>query len=187
MKTTPLTAKRLLSLILLALVIFTSIVVVASAAVFSPMVWIYPLMILQGSTGSQPSQNERVIQEDLVFWLEIPAEVSIGTPVPIRLKVKNVGDYTINLSLGGDPSHDVVVTGQDDREIWRWSHWRYIHDSLLVTSLLPNEERVFEAEWSQRNSFGLPALPGTYRVRGILHTEPRQQLETEPKTLLITL
>jgi hypothetical protein len=144
------------------------------------------LMVLEGLTGRSLPQGDKPVNHGIAVWLELPAEVSAGQRVPIRLKVKNSGHYAIELPLGGRPAHDVVVTRRDGTEIWRWMHGRAIQDILELRRLLPGEELTFEAEWRQRDSAGKPVAPGTYWVRGVvLAGQPGQQLETEPKPLAI--
>ena len=130
--------------------------------------------------------EESAHSRELAVWLEMPADVPAGDTVSIKLKVRNTADHPVDLPLGGRPAHDIVVTRPDGTEVWRWLHGQIVEDILELRPLQPGEELTFAAEWEQVDSDGNRVPPGTYVVRGILNAEPGQELETEPKTLIIT-
>lgn len=122
----------------------------------------------------------------LVVSLEMPSQVRLGDLVPLKLKVKNTSNKSLQLTLGGRPAHDFIVTKPDGTEVWSWRHGQVVQQILQILTLLPGEELEFTAQWDQKDNDRKPVPAGSYRMRGVLHSEPPQKLETELKTLLIS-
>jgi hypothetical protein len=121
----------------------------------------------------------------LEFWLEVPASVRVGTPVPLTVKLQNTSNRPVELSFSGRPAYDFVVTKPDGLEVWHWSHGQAIQAILELKTLKPGEAVEFAEAWGQRDNEGKPVPSGTYWVRGILNLEHPAKLETEPKSLSI--
>ena len=121
----------------------------------------------------------------LTIWLEVPAEVPAGTTVPLTLIVKNTSTHGIKLSLGGRPAHDFVVTSQAGLQVWVWTHRQAILSILERRTLQPGDALTFEGQWQQVDHSGKTVPAGTYLVRGVVSTEPGQELESELKPLTI--
>jgi hypothetical protein len=102
----------------------------------------------------------------------------LGRKLPLKLKLKNISDHPVELTLIGCPAHDFVID-QDDKEIWRWSHDKPTLEITGFKTLNPDEELEFETEWDQRDNEGNPISPGTYLVRGIWNVSPFGKLEAE--------
>jgi len=147
--------------------------------------WLIGLLfvVLVGSAGCIPPKDEG---PSLALWLEAKSEVRVGETADLKLKVRNSSDRLVELTLGGRPAYDFVVTKPDGMEVWSWLHGQVIQDILELKTLNPGEELEFAAEWEQVDNEGNPVPPGTYLVRGVLNTEPPQKLETEPKQLIIS-
>jgi len=144
------------------------------------------LISFGGCTREDKGDGQEPVSQSLVLKLEAPTGVRLGETVPLKLKVKNAGDRPAQLTLGGRPAYDFVVTGPEGTEVWRWSHGQFNQAILQLTTLKPAKELEFTGEWSQLDNDGNPVPPGSYRVRGILHMDPPQKLETDPKPLLIS-
>jgi Intracellular proteinase inhibitor len=118
--------------------------------------------------------------------LEIPSEVRAGEPLPLKMAYKNLSYRPVQLTLGGRPAHDFIVTTPEDKEVWRWTHGAKILQILEVKLLRPKGQLQFTAEWNLVDNSGVVIAPGIYLVRGILRLEPPQQIETEPTRLVIS-
>jgi hypothetical protein len=122
----------------------------------------------------------------LTLWLEVPAGGRVGEPVPLKVKVQNTSNGPTEVTFGGRPAYDFAVTKPDGLEVWRWSHGQGIQAILELKTLKPGETVEFVAEWEQRDNEGQPVPAGTYWVRGVVHLEPPERLETAPKSLRIS-
>jgi len=149
--------------------------------------WLWPagLLLIALIGGYPPKDGTGSGAPSLAFGLEVPAGARVGTPVPLTLKLRNTSHRSVELTLGGRPAYDFVVTTPDGLEVWRWSHGQAIQAILELKTLRPGEELVFTAEWAQRDNEGRSVPAGTYWVRGVLNLEPPVQLETEPQSLSI--
>lgn len=146
---------------------------------------------VQGVLYTQPRalRSQRV---KLLIWrgsplklsVEMPVQVHprrrhegswrLGQPLPIALKLRNVTDRTVALTLLGRPAYDLIIRDwSTNREIWRFSHGRAIQEIAEQKSLGPLEELEFSVEWDLRDNAGAPIDPGFYCVQGLLHVEPR--------------
>lgn len=108
----------------------------------------------------------------LALQLGVPAEVSAGTPVPLRLALTNTGDQTVKFEMSGhnETAFDFVVTDVGGAELWRRTHGRTALDVVRAVTLLPGASLVFAENWDQRDNNGRLLSPGTYQVRGIVVT-----------------
>lgn len=152
-------------------------------------------VVLIGSAGCLPQKGRLpepppIPLQFLSLWLEVPAEIQAGETVPLKLKVKNTGECTFKLSLGGRPAHDFIVTSLDGTEVWHWWHRQPVQRVIVEKTLQPGEELEFEVDWDQKDNDGDPVPPATYFVQGVLAVlpggqAPPQRLETEREQLII--
>ena len=124
--------------------------------------------------------------------MEIPKQATYGKTVPLRLTLQNVGDERAAYVIGGNPSHDFVITTPDGDGVWNWNCAKVGPDVLYGSYLKPGEEIECVEEWQQVNVSGEPVPPGAYLVCGTLHIGPYEsfgdelyQLETKPHRLEI--
>jgi hypothetical protein len=150
--------------------------------------WLLLLVLLSGVLvgvlgpallANQPSLTSATLR------LEIPSEVRAGEPLLLRMAYKNPSARPVQLTLGGRPAYDFIVTTPEGVEVWRWTHGAIILEILEVKTVMPKGELRFTAEWNQVDNKGVPVPPGIYLVRGRLHSEPPQTIETEPKQVVI--
>jgi hypothetical protein len=130
--------------------------------------------------GHEPSATSATLR------LDIPSEVRAGEPLLLRMAYKNLSYRPVQLTLGGRPAHDFIVTTPEDREVWRWTHGAAILAILEVKIMPPKGKLQFTAEWNLADNNGMLVAPGIYLVRGKLRLEPPQQIETEPKQVVIS-
>lgn len=120
----------------------------------------------------------------LTLELELPALAlqdkywRLGSKLPVKLKLKNISDRSINLTLLSRPAHDFIVT-QEDREIWRWSHHKAIEEITEIKTLAPGEELDYVEIYNLQDNESNPILPGHYCIKGILNVDPPGKLEAE--------
>lgn len=127
--------------------------------------------------------------------LEIPYSVPAGHPVPLKLKVTNVSDHTLDLLIPSPPL-DFVVTEPDGTVVWSWMHARglILPSTLFPFSLQPGETKEYEDKegWDQRNHESNRVPPGTYWVQGIFRASQSGRVDgilelvlSEPQKLVI--
>lgn len=122
----------------------------------------------------------------LVLEIAVPSQApsywrqpywQLGQPLVFSLKLRNVTDRPVELTLLGRPAYDIAVSVDYDRkEIWRFSRGQPIHEIAELRRLAPLEELHFSVEWNQRDNEGNPIEPGEYCVKGFLNVTP----EVEP-------
>jgi hypothetical protein len=136
---------------------------------------------------STPSPTTQAV----AVWLEMPSEVQAGTTVPLILKVKNFSDNVAEISLeslaGRPVRHGFIVTRQDGTEVWSWRQEQSNLHIAVFRILQPGEGLTIQGQWQQMDNKGNTVSPGTYFVRGMVHTltPMGNWLETEPKALTI--
>jgi hypothetical protein len=147
--------------------------------------WRWPAGLLWVAliVGYTPMDGTGSGAPSLTLGLEVPAGTRVGTPVPLTLTLRNTSHGPVELTLGGRPAYDVIVTTPDGQEVWRWSHGQAIQAILELKTLAPGEELEFAAVWEQRDNAGRPVPAGTYWMRGVLTLDPPEKLETEPTPL----
>ncbi len=140
----------------------------------------------------------------LNVWLEMPAEVRLGEPVPLTLKVRNISEEPVNLFHGISP-FDFTILEEDGTEIWRWSRWRVFADVLIHSKIQPGETLEYHATWDGHDQdcrpepgvYGMPCqgslvTPGRYTVRSTFeaalsddHAKYSETLEAQSQEMQI--
>jgi hypothetical protein len=105
--------------------------------------------------------------------LDLPEQVTAGTPVRIRLVVRNAADRPSVLMLGGgEMAMDAAVARVGDGPpVWTSRRGLTVPMVLEMRPLGPGEEITFEAIWDQSDSEGAPVPAGDYLVRASLTTD----------------
>lgn len=110
--------------------------------------------------------------------LELPAEIPIGTPVPMVLRLHNDGP-AIDLVLQGRPvAFDLAVTRPDGTAVWRRLARAAIPAILALRRLAAGEAVEWRDSWDQVDDRGVSVPAGDYLVTGLLPTEPGTHLTT---------
>jgi hypothetical protein len=117
--------------------------------------------------------------------LEAPDEVEVGQTVYLKLIWRNLTDRPVELTLGGRPPYDFVVTTYEGKEIWRWLAGQTVQDILEIKTVDPGQRLEFMLEWRPVDQAGADLPPGRYLVQGILNLDPPAVLKTKPKPLII--
>jgi len=148
--------------------------------------------VLHTEIGALQSQRVelRIRQgSPLKLELELPSQVPVslrregywklGQVLPIALKLRNVTERVIELTLLGRPAYDfIVTTDYGRREVRRWSQGQAVQETAEIRRLAPWEALEFSAEWDQRDSAGDLIAPGRYCVQGLVRVDP--ELEEQP-------
>jgi hypothetical protein len=117
--------------------------------------------------------------------LEAPDEVEEGQTINLKLIWRNLTDKPIELTLGGRPPYDFVVTTNEGKEIGRWLAGQTVQDILEIKTVDPGQKLEFMLEWQPMDQAGAALAPGRYLIYGILNLEPPAALKTKPKPLII--
>lgn len=118
------------------------------------------------------------------FSLEVVDRAPHGETVPMRLRLRNVGDEPMSISLGGRPPYDFRISTPDGEPVWNWKCGRITLSVLDGETLSPGEELEFVGEWEQVDNLGEPVSPGAYLVSGILDLEnPERLLAFQPLSI----
>lgn len=141
-------------------------------------------MALLGCGGSSHQAGGSSRPEDPLL-LEAPDEVEVGQTVNLKLIWRNLTDKPVELSLGGRPAYDFVVTTHDGKEVWRWLEGQVVQDILEIKTVGPGQKLEFVLEWQPVDQAGAALAPGNYLAHGILNLEAPTTLKTKPKPLVI--
>ena len=118
------------------------------------------------------------------FSMEVVDRASPGETVQLKLKLRNISDEPVSISLGGRPPHDFRISTPDGTPVWNWKCGRVTLSVLDGDTLAPGEEKEFTGEWEQVDNLGDPVPPGTYVVSGILELEhPEKLVASQPLSI----
>jgi hypothetical protein len=152
------------------------------------MYWIGLTLLLSvmvlGFNGCSDQADKPGRPEDPLS-LEAPDEVEAGQTVNLKLIWRNLTDQPVDLTLGGRPPNDFVVTSSEGKEIWRWLAGETVQDILEIKKVDPGQKLEFTLEWQPVDQAGAALPPGSYLVQGILNLDPPDVLKTKPKPLTI--
>jgi intracellular proteinase inhibitor BsuPI len=123
--------------------------------------------------------------DSLSLELEVPAEVPLGSPVPVSIRARNLTDRTLTLNLlGTETVYDLVVSRKDGTPIWRRLEGKSVPMILRVVTIGPRDSLTVTGSWNQRSNAGTPVEPGEYQIQGLLPTD-KEPLRTPTRTLRI--
>ena len=152
------------------------------------MYWIGLMLLLSmtflGFNGCSHQAGNPSHPEDPLS-LEAPDEVEEGQTVNLKLIWRNLTDKPVELTLGGRPAYDFVVTTNEGKKIWRWLEGQTVQDILEIKTVDPGQKLEFMLDWQLVDQAGAALAPGRYLVQGILNLEPPAVIKTKPKPLII--
>ena len=127
-----------------------------------------------GNDAGQPSAARRLLFPDMTslpdglrLTLDVPSEARRGTPVPITLRIENIGDRPLELTLRGRSiAFDVIVRDSSGRVIWQRLANTIIPAIARLEQLEPGQALEVRADWRPGGS-----PPGEYLVESELLTD----------------
>lgn len=139
------------------------------------------LLVAGYSCGAAAPQTSLAAQSGpLTLQLDMPAEVPADRPLPLKLTLANTSTDAVQVTLGGRPPYDFVVTTENGTEAARWSRNQVIQAILELRTMSAGERVEYNVEWVAADGRGvLP--PGSYVMRGMLNLDPPDKMETAPK------
>jgi intracellular proteinase inhibitor BsuPI len=141
-------------------------------------------MALPGFDGGN-HQSGKSGRPENPLTLEAPDEIEAGQTVKLKLIWRNLTDKPVDLSLGGRPAYDFVLTTDKGKHILRWLEGQTVQDILEIKTVDPGQKLEFTLEWRPVDQSGAALAPGKYLIHGILNLEAPAALKTEPKPLTI--
>ncbi|HEX6941092.1 MAG TPA: BsuPI-related putative proteinase inhibitor [Longimicrobiales bacterium] len=127
-----------------------------------------------------------VIGDSLRFTIRAPDRAAPGEPVPIELRLVNVGPDTVTLYLlGREIAFDIEVRDAAGAILWRRLEGAVVPQILQVRALAPGEALTLADAWPQRDNRGAPVPPGEYAIQGSLPTDAPEPLRTGTTTVRI--
>ena len=96
-----------------------------------------------------------------------PDPPQAGKPVSWSLTVRNEGGEEVTLTFPSGKRGDVVLEGERDEEVYRWSEGRFFTEAVSRERLRPDQEVVYRLEEPS-----LSLEPGDYDLVATLAAEP---------------
>jgi len=110
-----------------------------------------------------------------------------GTPEghTFTLTVINTSDKLLPFRFRSGQTYDfAVIDAQTGQEVWRWSRRMFFPSQVIrQEAIRPNKNWSFEITWNHRDNDLNTVTPGSYKVIGIVATEP--PIESDPATFEI--
>jgi hypothetical protein len=107
------------------------------------------------------------LPDGLRLTLDVPSEARRDIPVPIALRIENIGDRLLELTLRGRSiAFDVIVRDANGRIIWRRLANTMIPAIARLEQIEPRQALELHADW---RTSGSP--PGDYLVEAELFTD----------------
>jgi hypothetical protein len=117
--------------------------------------------------------------DTLRVTLQVPARARTGDSVSIGIKVQNVTDRRLNLSLQGrEIAFDIVITTAAGARVWRRLENRTVQSILQLKSLAPGEAFELRDVWRA-------AAPGNYLVTASIPTDAAPITSAAPARLQV--
>lgn len=149
------------------------------------MYWMGLMLLLAMALDGCSNQSDKSGRPEEPLTLEAPDEVEEGQTVNLKLIWRNLTDKAVELTLGGRPAHDFVLTTNEGKQIWRWLEGEMVQQILEIKTVDPGQKLEFTLEWQPVDQAGAALPPGRYLVQGILNLEPPAVIKTKPKPLII--
>lgn len=126
-------------------------------------------------------------QEGAGVTLEVPPEVSVGEPVPIRILIRNETPSPMDLYLRGrEPTFDIAVSDSTGAQVWRRLEGEVIQAIVQIRTVAPQETIELTDTWNQRSQRGDPVAAGRYTISATVLTDSPGGIVSNATTLTVT-
>lgn len=133
------------------------------------------LLFCSGCDSAVPVTANNASSGPLTLRLDVPQQLSAGMSMPVKLTLRNTSSQPVELTLGGRPPYDFVVTTEDGAEVARWSKENVSQAILEMQTLNAGDQLEYSVEWAPADG---ALRPGSYLVRGIVNLDPPGKIET---------
>jgi hypothetical protein len=125
-------------------------------------------LVAGGCGGDDGGQGGEPAGEGLAFSVAFEPDPPVaGEPVTWSLTVRNDGGETVILTFPSGKRGDVVLEGERDEEVYRWSEGRFFTEAVTKEQLRPDQEAVYRLEEPS-----LSVEPGDYDLVATLAAGP---------------
>lgn len=123
------------------------------------------------------SNEANFTNDDLYYQMKTNSYHVKGEPVKLTMSISNAGSTPKTLDFSDGPNFDFIVQDRVSLfftdvplEVWRYSKsdQAKAHTNKTVT-ILPNEEKLFSAQWDQTDNNGNRVHGDKYTITGILN------------------
>ena len=90
-----------------------------------------------------------------------------GEPISMTLAITNCEDETVRRVYASGQQYDFVVSDDQQREVWRWSHGKVFTQAIQETTFEPGETVTYTEVWDQSSNDAEQVAPGHYDVLGL--------------------
>lgn len=152
------------------IVLFSIALVVIGVAFFAVLNYFVSLQ-------HPPTSSAELTVGPLQYSLVMPrTRYSEGSPIPLKMSIRNVTPRNVTLSFDQDLEFDFIVQkdvnlifARVPLDIWRYSVKHGSEHKPHERVLKPGQARTFEATWEQTSSKGEPVGPGRYLITGVVN------------------
>ncbi len=128
----------------------------------------------------QPAANQHIA----VSLTADKTTINRGQLVTFTITARNTTDTPQKLIFASGQRFDVVASGTNGKEAWRWSQGKAFTMMFGNVNWRPGETKTWTATWEQNDNNNNTLPRGQYQVRAELASTPR--LTTESTTLTLT-
>lgn len=107
---------------------------------------------------------------DLVVELVLnggEVEFTQGEPISMTLAITNCEDGPVRRVYASGQQYDFVVSDDQQRELWRWSHGKAFTQAIQEATFESGETVTYTETWTQTTNEDDQIAPGRYDILGI--------------------
>ncbi len=130
-----------------------------------------PAALLLGVAEGLAAQPAEERADSMLVELVVPRNVATGQPVPMALRIRNIGDRPIELYLQGRPIAFDLTVRREGEVVWRRLEGATVSAILQIRTLAAGEVLELKERWTQQDNSGRRVGPGDYVVSGAVLTD----------------
>jgi hypothetical protein len=143
-----------------------------------------PCALFAGVAGHRATPVPGEPPDSMRVEIVVPTKVVAGEPVPVTLRISNIGDRPIELYLQGRPLAFDLIVRRGTEVVWRRLEGATVSAILQIRTLAPGEAIELKDTWKPEDNAGRRVDPGDYTVSGSVLTD-REPLRAGPAPLRI--